>query len=163
MYEAIDGVVDIGCSALYFHGALIDSAFADGDDGTVFRWCEHARAKGVPVGVAAHSPKAHIWVDGLDTVDFHAVCFFNCGSLHDGKGGKFKLGDLGPAMDCIRSISKPCIGYKIMGAGRIDPRMAFEYAYDSIKQTDAVNVGMYRGDNDNLIEENAAMVRDILG
>jgi hypothetical protein len=49
-----------------------------------------------------------------------------------------------------------------MGAGRIDPLMAFEYAFEGIKATDVVNVGMYRGDKDNMLEENVAMVRDIL-
>ena len=48
-------------------------------------------------------------------------------------------------------------------AGRIDPRMAFEYAFEQIKTTDAVLVGMYRGDKDGIIEENVALVREILG
>ena len=46
--------------------------------------------------------------------------------------------------------------------GRIDPRMAFEYALDHIKPTDVVNVGMHRGDKDNMVEENVAMVEEIL-
>jgi hypothetical protein len=102
-------------------------------------------------------------VDSLDVVDFHAVCFFNCGSLHTGKGDKFYLGDVTAAVDAIRRIRKPCIGYKIMGAGRIDARMAFEYAFAEIKPTDVVNVGMHRGDKDHMVEENVALVREILG
>ena len=88
---------------------------------------------GVPAGVAGHAPEAHLWVNGLDVADFHAVCFFNCGSLHDGKGERFRLRDMAPAIDAMREIRKPCIGYKIMGAGRIDARMAFEYAFENIK------------------------------
>ena len=49
-----------------------------------------------------------------------------------------------------------------MGAGRIDPHMAFEHAFANIKTTDVVNVGMHRGDKDNMIEENVATVREIL-
>ncbi len=162
MEEAIDKVVDSGCAALYFHGALVDKAFVEQDHRTVKRWCDHARAKGVPVGVAAHAPQAHLWVAGLDVVDFHAVCFFNCGSLHDGAGSKFQLADMAPAADCVRKIDKPCIAYKIMGAGRIDARMAFEYAFESIKPIDAVNVGMFRGDNDDMVAENSKRVREIL-
>jgi hypothetical protein len=94
--------------------------------------------------------------------DFHAVCFFNCGSLHDGRGDKFKLSDVPAATTCIRRIQKPCIAYKIMGAGRIDARMAFEFAFDSIKPGDAVNVGMHRGDKDDMVAENAAIVESIL-
>ena len=98
----------------------------------------------------------------LGVADFHAVCFFNCGSLHHGKGDRFQLADMAKAVECITRIRKPCIAYKIMGAGRIAARMAFEYAFDAIKPTDVVNVGMHRGDRDDMVEENTALVREIL-
>ena len=162
MLKAIDEVVDIGCKAIYFHGALVDDAYRRQDGEQIRAWCTHARSRGVPAGVAGHSPEAHLWVDSLDTADFHAVCLFNCGSLHHGKGHKFKLGDMSAAVDCIRRIQKSCIAYKIMGAGRIDPRLAFEYAFGQIKPKDVVNVGMYLGDKGHMVEENTAIVRDIL-
>jgi hypothetical protein len=161
MFKAIDEVVNIGCKALYFHGQLVDDAYRRKDEQTVRMWCGHARSHGVPVGVAGHAPEVHLWADSLDIADFHAVCFFNCGSLHAGKGHKFNLADIFPAIECVRRIQKPCIAYKIMGAGRIDPRMAFEYAFERIKAADVVNVGMHRGDKDDMIEENAAIVREI--
>ena len=49
-----------------------------------------------------------------------------------------------------------------MGAGRIDPLMAFEYAFENIKPGDVVNVGMHRGDNEDMVRENAKMVDKIL-
>ena len=162
MFEAIDEAVNIGCCALYFHGAYVDEFYLSKDEETIRSWCDHARSAGIPVGVAGHAPEAHLWVDSLNITDFHAVCLFNCGSLHDGKGHKFKLSDIAPAVECIRRIRKPCIAYKIMGAGRIDPRMAFEYAFAGIKPADVVNVGMYRGDKEDMVEENIAIVREIL-
>lgn len=162
MAEAVDEVVALGASALYFHGALVDDAYRRQDAETLRAWAAHARAQGVPVGVAGHVPAAHLWVDSLDVVDFHAVCLFNCGSLHEGEGERFSLADVPVAIDAIRQIRKPCIAYKIMGAGRIDARMAFEYAFDAIKPGDVVNVGMHRGDKDGMVEENAAMVAQIL-
>jgi len=163
MEEAIDEAVQIGCRAMYFHGGLVDEAYEKKDETKLRGWCDRARAAGVPAGVAAHAPEAHLWVDELGVADFHAVCFFNCGSLHRGKGDKFKLSDVAPAVACIRRIRKPCIAYKIMGSGRMDSRMAFEYAFENIKPTDVVNVGMHRGDKDGMVEENAALVREILG
>jgi hypothetical protein len=50
-----------------------------------------------------------------------------------------------------------------MGAGRIDPGMAFEYAFENIKPSDVVNVGMHRGDKDGIVEENVALVKKVLG
>jgi hypothetical protein len=162
MAKAIDEVVEIGCSALYFHGGLVDDAYRRQDAATLREWTELARAHDIPVGVAGHAPEAHLWVDGLDLVDFHAVAFFNCGSLHTGGGSKFSLADVPRATAAIRQIDAPCIGYKIMGAGRIDARMAFEYAFESIKPGDVVNVGMHRGDLDEMVEANVGLVEEIL-
>ena len=163
MLKAIDAVVDIGCRALYFHGGLMDEVFRTKDEAAVRLWCDHARSRGVPAGVAGHAPETHLWLDRLHVADFHAVCFFNCGSLHAGKGHTFQLADMTAAVACVRRIRKPCIGYKIMGAGRIDARLAFEYAFQGIKPTDVVNVGIHRGDKDEMLEENVAIVRAILG
>ena len=163
MKAAIDDAVAIGAKACYFHGGYTDQFYTEKNEKTLREWVKHARKHGLPVGVAGHSPAAHDWVDSLDLVDFHVVCFFNCGSLHSGKGHKFKLADAFHAVECVRRIKKPCIGYKIMAAGRIDPAMAFEFAFESIKPGDVVNVGMHRGDKDGVVEENAAIVQQLLG
>ena len=162
MNESVDEVVEMGCKALYFHGGRVDRLYAENDDKTLREWVAHAKSCGVVVGVAAHATQVHDWVNSLDIVDFHAVPFFNCGSLHEGDGLKFKLRDVPLATACIQRIEKPCIGYKIMGAGRIDARMAFEHALDQIKPTDVVNVGMHRGDKDDMVEENVGLVEEIL-
>jgi hypothetical protein len=162
MLEAVDNVAALGCKALFVHGGQVDELYARRDEGVLRSWVDHARTKDIPVGVGGHHPDVHYWADSLGIADFHSVCFFNCGSLHSGKGLKFRLADIGPAAECIRRIPKPCIAYKIMGSGRIDPRMAFEYAFEEIKPADVVNVGMHRGDKDDMVEQNAAMVRDIL-
>jgi len=162
MEEGIDEAVRIGCKAIYIHGALVDDAYSRQDSDTIGSWCDYARSAGVAAGVAGHAPEAHLWVNSLNVADFHAVCFFNCGSLHAGRGEKFDLKNMFAAVEAVRRIPKPCIAYKIMGAGRIDARMAFEYAFDSIKPTDVVNVGMHRGDRDDMVEANVAMVGEIL-
>lgn len=162
MEDAIDDAAAIGAKAAFIHGGYLDRLFDACDSQTLTRWVEHARSIGLPIGVAGHSPRAHEWVDGLDLVDFHVVCFFDCGSVHNGKGERFSLADAVTAAACCRRIARPCIGYKIMGAGRIDPRMAFEHAFENIKPGDVVNVGMHRGDKDGMVEENADLVREIL-
>jgi hypothetical protein len=162
MAKSIDEAVEIGCKALFFHGDLMDKAYTEKNEDIISNWCNYARSSGVPVGVAGHIPEAHLWLDSLDIAQFHVVCFFNCGSIHGGKGYKFKLSDISKAVDCINKIQKPCIGYKIMGAGKIDPYMAFQYALENIKPADVVNVGMYRGDKDNMVEENVVMVEKLI-
>ncbi|MBT7304324.1 MAG: hypothetical protein HN849_32620 [Victivallales bacterium] len=162
MQKAIDQVVEIGCKAMYFHGALADDLYAARDADTLKEWVKYGQDKGIPIGSAGHADETHYWMNDLDILDFHTVCFFDCGSLHNNRGDKFQLGDIFKAAKCIQTIEKPCIGYKIMGAGRIDAELAFEYAFDNIKPGDVVNVGMHRGDNDNMVEENVALVEKIL-
>lgn len=162
MDTAIDRAAEVGCRAMFFHGGLVDQLYASRDAATLEAWVGHARRYRVPIGVAGHSPAVHDWVAGLGLVDFHVVCFFNCGSLHSGGGSVFRLSDVHGAVECIRRLQAPCMAYKVMGAGRIDAAMALEYALTQIKPTDIVNVGMHRGDKDGMVEENAATVRAVL-
>ena len=127
-----------------------------------WRRVPHPRRR-LPAGGAGHAPQVHDWVDSLDLADFHVVRFFNCGSLHDGKGHMFRLADVFAATECIRRLDKPCIGYKIMGSGRIQATMAFDFDFERIMPGDVVNVGMHRGDKDDMVEEDAAIVRQVLG
>ncbi len=163
MEEAIDRATAIGCQAMYFHGGLIDELFAERDASRVRQWVDYARKKGLPVGIAAHAPQAHEWVNKMNIVDFHAVPFFNCGSVHSkGSGEKFQLDDISRSVELIRTLPKPCIAYKVLAAGRIDPAMGFDYALRNIKPGDVINVGMNRLDNDLMVEENAALVARLL-
>ena len=163
MLEALDDAAEIGAAGAYLHGGLVDMLYASQDEATLRQYIGHARSLGMTIGTAAHAPEVHDWVNRMDLVDFHVVPFYNCGSLHNGAGHGFQLGDIMPAVECIQRLEKPCIGYKIMGAGRVDAKMSFEFAFANIKPGDVVNVGMHRGDNDNMVEENVAMVEAILG
>ena len=53
----------------------------------------------------------------------------------------------------IRQVSKPCLAFKILGATRRcatqeTVRAAFDEAFENIKDTDAVVVGMYPKNED---------------
>ena len=159
----IDRSVANGAVAHFLHGNVTETFYKQGNIERIFALVDHIHSRGIPAGVAAHAPEVHweLHQRGLP-VDFHVVCFYDCGSVHAGKGEKFDPGDPAKAVEVIQKIDKPCIGYKIMGAGRRDPREAFEYAFANVKPTDAVCVGMYTGDNPNTAEDNAKMVRDIL-
>jgi hypothetical protein len=163
MQAALDQVAEIGCVAAYLHGGFVDRLYAERDERALCAYVRHGQSLGIPIGVAGHHTDVHDWVDSLDLVDFHAVPFFNCGSLRDGAGHQFKLEDVFSAVQCIQRLNKPCIAYKIMGSGRMDARMSFEYAFEQIKPGDVVNVGMHRGDKDDMVEENVAFVEELLG
>jgi hypothetical protein len=161
--RAIDRAVGAGAVAIYMHGGLLDRFYSEGNADRVRELVDHIHTHEIPAGFAGHSPGAHLWAHETGAeLDFQTVCFYNCGSLHDGEGDKFKTEDPPEAVQAIQQLPRPVLGYKIMAAGRRDPREAFEYAFENIKDTDAVVVGMYLGDNENMIKDNVAMVSEIL-
>jgi hypothetical protein len=64
----------------------------------------------------------------------------------------------------IRQTKKPCFAFKILAAGRISDRgieQAFRTAFESIKPTDGLYVGMFPKFKDE-VRENAEIVHRIL-
>ena len=141
----------------------MDELFKNQDEAQFKAWVKYGKSKGVPVGAAGHDVETHRWMASFDVLDFHVVPFFNCGSVHSKLGGeRFQLEDPPKAVEFIQSMKKPCIAYKILGAGRLDATMAFDYALRNIKPGDVINVGMNRADNDNIVEEDVAIVERML-
>ena len=67
----------------------------------------------------------------------------------------------------VRATRKPCLVYKVLAAGRkVDSpaqlKAAFEHAFANVKVTDALIVGMYQQQNDQ-VAQNTALVREICG
>lgn len=65
----------------------------------------------------------------------------------------------------IASAAFPSLASRIRSWGPVESIRAWPsntHAFEQIKPADIVNVGVYRGDKDNMVEENAAIVRDIL-
>jgi len=159
----VDAAVAFGAKAYFLHGAMSDRLYTEGDWETMRRILEYVRSKGLLAGIAAHAPEVHLAAQeqGMP-LDFHMACFYNCGSLHAGKGEKFDPADPPKAVAAIRQLERPCLAYKVLAAGRRDAREGLQYAFESIKPTDAVVLGMFTEDNPHMVEENAATVREIL-
>jgi hypothetical protein len=65
--------------------------------------------------------------------------------------------------EVVRKVSRPCLGFKILAAGRLctnrtSIEKAFQFAFANIKKTDAVIVGMFPVVSDE-ISEDAALAR----
>jgi len=64
----------------------------------------------------------------------------------------------------MRQTRKPCFAFKILAAGRVPDRgveQAFRTAFESIKPTDGIYVGMFPKFKDE-VRENAEIVHRIL-
>ncbi len=163
----IDQAKAFGASAIYLHGGAIDGEFEKGNHDFVKRQFDHARATGIPVGVASHIPANIRKIVELGwKPDFYMICLYNIpgyrGKLGAGEDEKFIESDRVKALVLCREIDVPCVAYKILGAGRVAPRKAFEEVGRYLKPIDLVNVGMYPPDSPRIVEENVALATEFL-
>ena len=153
---SLDRAASAGAAALFLQGEILGQWVEAGKLHLVRKFVEYAHTKNVPVGIAGHDPEHHYLIDKLDLVDFHVIPFFNC--VND----NFRLEDLEAATRLIRYLRKPCIAYKVLGAGRIEPKMGFSYALRNIKPNDCILVGMSRHADDDQVEKNVVLLKELI-
>jgi hypothetical protein len=170
-------VKDLKPLALQRQGEVVDTAWQNGEMDTVKEWCKKVRDLGVLVGVGTHIPEviAKIEEENWD-VDFYSGCVYNRrrtpdewrkalnGEMMEMAGDIYMQSDPPRMYKVMRQTKKPCFAFKILAAGRIPDRgieQAFRTAFESIKPTDAVYVGMFPRAKDE-VRENAEIVHRIL-
>ena len=163
--------------ALHRQGEVVDKAYQSGQMNTVKEWCKQVRDLGVLVGVGTHKPEviAQVEEEGWD-VDFYAGCVYNRtrtpeewkkalnGEMMEMPGDIYLQSDPPRMYRVMRQTRKPCFAFKILAAGRIPDRgvdQAFRTAFESIKPTDGIYVGMFPRVKDE-VKENAERVHRIL-
>ncbi len=57
----------------------------------------------------------------------------------------------------IQTLKKPVIHYKVLAAGRNDPKSAFEFAAKNMRNSDAVCVGIFAKDNINMLRDDITL------
>jgi len=86
--------------------------------------------------------------------DFYFQCFYNHSQgYHDEDRWK--------AIQTIRQIPKPVVGYKILAAGRLTAKEGFEFAFRHLRKKDGVCVGVFPKHDPDQIEEDADLVRKL--
>ncbi|MBM3853516.1 MAG: hypothetical protein FJ399_10215 [Verrucomicrobia bacterium] len=144
--------------AIVHHGGVTDRLFADGKAGEVHDYVKTAHDCGVLAGVSAHNPDCiqRIADEGWE-VDFFMTCFYFLTRPRVHKdtpipqldfGLPFFRDDPKVMTRVIRQVKQPCLAFKILGSGRLcanqpSVRAAFQFAFENIKPTDGVIVGMY--------------------
>jgi hypothetical protein len=155
--------------AAWVQGEITDRAYRAGNLGTARDYAKKLRDLGVAVvGVASHIPEVLIAIEeqGWD-VDFYAGSAYNIrrtpeelrkllgGEIPEIPGDVYLQDDPTRMYQFMRKCKKPCVAYKILGAGRVsNVEAAFKRAFESIKPTDLVCVGMFPRVKDE-VKENA--------
>ncbi|MCI8624611.1 MAG: hypothetical protein HFG26_13265 [Provencibacterium sp.] len=152
-----------GPIAIYHHGTVTDQLFKEGETEELLRRLAVLRSTGFPVGLATHMPEVVAYAEEQRwDVDFYMTCVYNLSRIDrvssavTGKANEdepFFESDIPLMYKAIRAVDKPCLAFKILGATRRcqsqeTVRAAFEEAFCSIKPQDAVIVGMYPKDCD---------------
>jgi len=163
--------------AIYHHGSHTDNSWHEGKIDVVADIVKCIKDRGLPAGIGTHIPEVIEYAEekGWET-DFYMACFYNLARGYKAapaqdRGAyakdKFQKSDPERMAETIRKTPKPCIGFKIMAASRnceTDEMVkeTFRWAFDHIKDTDPVDVGMFQK-HKNQVKQNAELVREILG
>ena len=173
----VNQIVSNQAAAIYHHGTTTDSLFKAGEFKQLQDRLTVLRATGKPVGLATHMPEVIEYAEEERwDIDFYMCSVYNL-SKEDrvssaitgiaNKDERFDPGDPALMYKAIRNTKKPCLAFKILGASRRcessdTVRQAFREAFNGIKSTDAVIVGVFPRDKDQ-VAENVQITKDVLG
>jgi len=161
--------------AVVHHGGVTDRLFREGKSGQVRDFVKRVRDAGVLAGVSAHNPDCikRIADEGWP-VDFFMACFYYLTRTPEELqkmppvvtvevSYSFFASDPLAMTEVVRQVNQPCLGFKILAAGRMCSReqkieAAFKFAFEHLKPTDGVIVGMYPRYQDQ-IRQNAGHTR----
>ncbi len=156
--------------AIAHHGGATDSLFRADKEGSVKDFVKKVHDAGLLAGVSSHSPDniKRIVDEGWEC-DFFMCSFYYVNRPVEEQQkllGKVAVGEPFFESDPIemtkvmKSVPKPCLGYKILAAGRLcsskhNTEQAFKAAFASIKPTDGVIVGMFPRYSDQVAEDSS--------
>ncbi|HYK92223.1 MAG TPA: twin-arginine translocation signal domain-containing protein [Acidobacteriota bacterium] len=151
-------IADMNPIAIVHHGGVTDSLFRAGKAQQVRDFVKKVRDHGVLAGVSSHCPAnvRRMADEGWEN-DLFMTCLYYVSRPREEQQkllGKvvvdepFFESDPLEMTEVIRQVGKPCLAFKILAAGRKcssqeSVQTAFRFAFERIKPTDAVIVGMY--------------------
>lgn len=145
--------------AIAHHGGVTDSLFRSGQAEKVHDFVKRVHDTGVLAGVSAHNPDniRRMADEGWEN-DFFMACLHHVTRTREEMqrdlgqitfGMPFVESDPPRMAQVVRQMDKPCLVFKILAAGRRcdtpdSVGEAFRWAFENIKRTDAVIVGMFQ-------------------
>jgi hypothetical protein len=152
-----------GASAIYVHGGDLGRLMGEGKIDEVRARVECIQSLGLPAGVASHDPRYHLMLQEAGVpMDFHMVCMYNLtgylGRRNVEPEEVFDPADRAIALSALRRLTKPCIAYKVLGAGRLSLREGLCDVAQALAPKDGVLMGMFPPDRPDIVGENVAAV-----
>ncbi len=159
--------------AVVHHGEVTDRHFRNAEEENIRDFLKKAHDHGLLAGVSSHRPMNIARIEDSNwEQDFYMTCFHEIRRDQDkvkaGLGDMpldelYLQGDPARMAAVVRKVSRPCLAFKILAAGRACTNRAglekaFEFAFANIKKTDGVIVGMFPILTDEIAED-AALAR----
>ena len=146
--ENIQMARDNGAVGAFMQGGIGDRLVEDGHVDAIGKIIDFVKANGMIAGVGSHSldvPRA-VEQQGLEP-DFYFKTFNDVG---------YNSQSPPEVADCMKTVRKPWIAFKVLGAGMVKPRPGFELALR--KGADFLAVGMF----DFQVTEDVTVAKDLL-
>ncbi|MDI6828150.1 MAG: hypothetical protein QME62_06685 [Armatimonadota bacterium] len=162
----IDRAIRGGAKACHIHGGYMDHQFIKGELSHIPCLIEKIRSAGLLAGIAAHDPRVIEWAEEALDVDYYMCSYYNSMRRHEnpahvhGSQEWFLPEDRETMARLIQKLSKPAIHYKILAAGRNDPREAFNFAARAMRPQDMVCVGIYNENKPNMLKEDVDLFEE---
>ncbi|MGC8833060.1 MAG: hypothetical protein ACP5R4_03320 [Armatimonadota bacterium] len=164
MRQALAG----GPHACYIHGGVMDKLFSNGRLDEAVEAIRLAKSAGVPVGIAGHRPEVFEWAEEHADVDFYMCSHYNpiprleTASHRSGLQESYLDEDRTAMVKVIAKLSRPVIHYKVMAAGRNNPKDALEFTVKHMRANDAVCVGIYSEFKKDMLVEDVRLLQNAL-
>ncbi|MFB3920554.1 MAG: hypothetical protein ACE145_02465 [Terriglobia bacterium] len=158
-----------------YHGEVSDRLWRMGQFDQIRSFLDGVHDLGFAAGISTHNPAVIAASEEKGwPADFYMGCFYRESRIAQEFQKEIGVVPVGetylssdPARMCqvIKQAQKPCLGFKILAAGRRcdsaqQIRDAFQFAFRNVKPTDGVIVGMFPKLSDH-IAENTRLVREI--
>lgn len=165
---------------VYHHGSMTDALWSQGKIDQVYERLKAVRQIGAQVGMGTHRPEVIDYVEskGWD-LDFYMTCVYQIqartreeaekisGRKLEGPAGDFFWDpDREQMLERVHKSTKPCLIFKVYGAGRncdtADSRLAaLQLAFRYAKPNDAVVIGMFPKYQEQ-VRENCRLVKQAI-
>lgn len=152
--------------ACHIHGGVTDYLLAQERTEEIQPAIDRIRESGMIAGIAGHNPGVFKWAQEHLDCDYYMCCYYNPTPRDEnpehvyGAPELYREEDRKTAAELIPTLSRPLIHYKVLAAGRNDPAEAFALVARLMRPNDAVCVGVYTGDNPDMLADDVRLFED---
>lgn len=161
IYSNVDKLIDQGVDYIMIQGAACDRRVLEGNVDVLIKCVDHIKRQGYPAGLGAHSIQALYACEeaGIDPDFYYKTMHHdkywsahpmenrvplewrnmseNHNEFHDNMWCLYPE----KTIEYVRKLEKPVVGFKVLAAGAIPPKIGFQWAFDN--GADFIEVGMF--------------------